>query len=248
MATESAAVLRFTLQRGWHICCSGAPTTMERFSAKPLALALALATLVARSSKADEDDYTPTPRTSVSEAPRSAPDPVAVPIQVETRRNWYGWQTLSTDGAAFSLLVLGGSLISNDNTDSGVVVTDSFVILSAASYALGGPIVHAAHQNWGTAAASLGLRVGLPLTGILIGSAADRCGANNDSDVCGAVGPGIGALLGIGAAIAIDATTLAYDQVSLASAATTRQPLAAISAPFVVADAHRTMLGVMGTF
>jgi hypothetical protein len=249
MAIGIKRVLQFTPQRSWHIRCFRAPTMMERFHAKPLALALALATLwIARPSKADEDDYTPSPRTSVSQTPRSAPVPVAVSTQVETRRNWYGWQTLSTDGAAFSLLVLGGSLISNDNTESGVVVTDSFVILSAASYVFGAPIVHAAHQNWGTAAASLGLRVGLPLTGILIGSAADRCGANNDSELCGAVGPGFGALLGISAAIAIDAAALAYEQAPLVSAATTLQPLAAVSAPFVVADAHRTMLGVMGTF
>jgi hypothetical protein len=217
---------------------------VRRFPAEPLALALALAALwIARSSKADEDDYAPPSRTVVSETPRPVPVPVAVPTQVETRRQWYGWQTLSTDGAALSLLVLSGALLSNDNSDSGGFALDS-VELAAGTYVLGGPIVHAAHQNWGAAAASLGLRVGLPLTGILFGSAG--CANDSDTHLCGAVG--LGALLGIGTAIAVDASALGYEQVPVTSAATTRQPLAAISTPYVVADAHRALLGVMGTF
>jgi hypothetical protein len=219
---------------------------MKRFPAEPLALALA-ALWIARSSKADEDDYTPAPPAVVSETPRSVPVAVAVPIQVETRSHWYGWQTLSTDGAALGFLVLSGALAS-DNSDSGGAGVDSFVLLGVGMYTLGGPIVHAAHQNWGAAAASLGLRVGLPLTGILFGSAVDTCGPKSDADVCEAVGPAFGALLGMGAAIAIDAAALGYEEVPVTSAATTRQPLAAISTPFVVADAHRALLGVMGTF
>jgi hypothetical protein len=224
-------------------------TTTRRFASGALALALALATLwIARSSRADEDDYTPAPHRVVSEPPRPVPVAVAVPTQVDTRRQWYGWQTLSADGAALGFLTLGSALASDDDSDSGHTGIDSFVVVGVGMYALGGPIVHAAHQNWGAAAASLGLRVGLPLAGILIGSGVDGCGAKRDPDVCGAVGPAFGALLGIGAAIAIDAAALGYEQVPVASAATTRPPLAAISTPFVVADAHHAMLGVVGTF
>jgi hypothetical protein len=222
---------------------------MKRFPAEPLALALALAALwVARSSNADEDDYTPPARTVVSETPRPVPVAVAVPIQVETRSHWYGWQTLSADGATLGFLTLGGALVDNGNSESGRAVIGSFVVLGAGAYVFGGPIVHAAHQNWGAATASLGLRVGLPLMGILIGSAVDSCGANNDSDLCGAVGPGFGVLLGIGAAIAIDAAALGYEQVPATNAATTPRPLAAITTPLVIADAHHAVLGVMGTF
>jgi hypothetical protein len=224
-------------------------TMLRRFPSGALALALATATLwIACSSRADEDDYTPAPHRVVSEAPRPVPVAVAAPIQVETRSQWYGWQTLSTDGAALGVLTLGGALVDNDNSESGRAVIGSFVGLGAGAYVFGGPIVHAAHQNWGAAAASLGLRVGLPLMGILIGSAVDSCGANNDSDLCGAVGPGFGLLLGISAAIAIDAGALGYEQVPATNAATTPRPLAAITTPLVIADAHHAMLGVMGTF
>ena len=222
---------------------------MRRSPSGALALALAVATLwIARSSRADEDDYTPAAHRVVSEAPRPVPVAVAVPIQVETQRHWYGWQTLSADGAALSFLTLGSALASDGDSDAGRTGIDSFVVVGVGMYALGGPIVHAAHQNWGAAAASLGLRVGLPLAGILIGSGVDGCGAKSDADVCGAVGPALGALLGIGAAIAIDAAALGYEQVPATNAATTPRPLAAITTPLVIADAHQAMLGVMGTF
>jgi hypothetical protein len=219
-----------------------------------LALAMAVATLcIARPSLADDAaatyyDGVTTPRTSVGEAPRYLPVPVAVPIQVETRSHWYGWQTLSTDGAAIGVLVLAGSLIHHDDTDSQRAVADSVLVLSAATYALGGPIVHAAHQQWGTAGASAGLRIGLPLTGILVGAALDRCGPNTDSDTCGVIGPSLGMLLGFSAAMAIDASALSYEQVPVASVARARQPLATTAAPFVIADARHALLGVSGTF
>ncbi|HWZ87786.1 MAG TPA: hypothetical protein VNW92_03020 [Polyangiaceae bacterium] len=229
-----------------------------RASAHPrvfaLASAMALATFcMARPSQADGAaptyyDGVTTARTSVSEAPRYAPASVAVPLQVETRSHWYGWQTLSTDGAAIGVLLLAGTFIRNDDTDSQRDAADSVLVLSAATYALGGPIVHVAHRQWGKAVTSTGLRIGLPVTGILIGAALDRCGPYSDSDTCGAIGPGVGMLLGIGAAIALDASALAYEPVPVASATRARQPLATTAAPFVIADARHALLGVSGTF
>src|SRR5215467_11328850 len=64
----------------------------------------------------------------------------------ERETRWYGWQTLLVDGAAIGL---------------GVATRNAGVFLGA--YALGAPIVHVAHERFGEAAGSLGLRVVMPL-------------------------------------------------------------------------------------
>lgn len=42
---------------------------------------------------------------------------------------------------------------------------------SLASYLIGGPIVHIAHRHYGRASASVGLRIGFPVLGLLLGDA-----------------------------------------------------------------------------
>lgn len=68
-------------------------------------------------------------------------------------RRWYGHQTLTADLIAFTAVVYGG-----------VAQMRPVIYSGAATYALGGPAVHAWHGHWGKAAGSLGLRVGAPLT------------------------------------------------------------------------------------
>lgn len=112
-----------------------------------------------------------------------------------TKTRWYGWQTLLADAStpllAFAApeAMLGG-------------------------YLLGAPIVHAAHERWGAAVLSLGLRVGLPLAGAALGSAGANCPHKEyDSSWCGFAEVLFGASLGIVAAIAIDAAALSYETV-----------------------------------
>jgi hypothetical protein len=77
-----------------------------------------------------------------------------------------------------------------------------------------GAVVHLAHRNYGRAAASVGLRLGLPLIGAAIGnSTANGC----TGDWCD-VGPTLlGGLLGMGAAEVID-LVIAKDEHEVAPA------------------------------
>ena len=120
---------------------------------------------------------------------------------------WYGSQTLAEDGAAAALTsVAMVRLLTDDNYVTrhfeGPSVTGLWI--GTAVFALGTPIVHAAHGHVGRAFGSLGLRIGLPLVfAILFGHSG--CG---DTDVpCLASGKGAvaGALVGAIGASAIDA-------------------------------------------
>ena len=68
-----------------------------------------------------------------------------------------------------------------------------------ATLALGAPALHLYHHQPGRAVASLGLRVGLPLIGMAIGAGAAQKGTDAEIAL-----PGIGAVIGLVAASAID--------------------------------------------
>lgn len=112
---------------------------------------------------------------------------------------WYGWQIMPFDAAAIGLTVYD----MNDGWET------SAGAAGFASYALGGPIVHLAHGQWWESAGSLGLRVGLPLTGVMIASALNPSTGNSQADLAG-LGDGItAAAVGVIAAVAIDYIFLA---------------------------------------
>jgi len=104
----------------------------------------------------------------------------------------YRWETALADGATIAM----GIAASKSNSDGLVVV---------AGYLLGAPLVHLVNNHGDRAAASLGLRVGLPIVGLLVGGAIGRsqCDAycDNESDIAFAV---LGTLTGVVAASAID--------------------------------------------
>ncbi len=76
-------------------------------------------------------------------------------------------------------------------------------------YELAPGIINFAHGNPGRGFASLGIRVGMPLAGAIVGAAV---ASNCNSSLCEAGGAGVGIMLGMGGAIAIDAAVLAYDK------------------------------------
>ncbi len=82
--------------------------------------------------------------------------------------------------------------------------------LAVTTFAIGAPLVHVYHHQMARAGASLALRIGLPLLGLVIGSALgkSKCGeyCDNDADV---VGAGFGALGGAILASVIDTAYLA---------------------------------------
>jgi hypothetical protein len=135
-------------------------------------------------------------------------------------------------------LVLGGMGNSPELALSGV-----------ATYALGGPIVHAAHGRWGTAGASLVLRVGLPTGLALLGANLNSCDRRTDPEgLCPAVSAGLGFVVGAVAAIALDAGLLAYDDVPPLKTNRARSPALPSLTPLVAVDSKRTVLGLVGTF
>lgn len=120
-------------------------------------------------------------------------------------RTWYGWQTLLVDGAAFGLLVLGGSMRrSGDGTNAPTVI-------GSLGYFFGAPSVHWAHGNVGNGFISLAIRGGstaLFIAGIV--NCVEFYGRGTNG---GCTLMTIGAL-GMIAAIPIDAAALAWENPS----------------------------------
>jgi hypothetical protein len=117
-----------------------------------------------------------------------------------TGRRWYGWQTLIADGATVTLVPAVASQLDSDGT--------AIAVGMVGSYLLAAPIIHLAHGRPGIAAASLGLRAGLPMGGALLGAAlAGDC----RGELCGAGGAVIGFVVGILGATTLDAVVLSRE-------------------------------------
>ena len=121
--------------------------------------------------------------------------PAPAPVMVTEES--YRLQTLLSD-----LTVVGLGVVAS-KTDNGS--GDSLGPLAVGVYFLGAPAVHMYHHHYARAAASLALRVGLPLLGVMIGSSLGKgqCSqyCDNDSDLAGAV---FGGMAGVLAASLID--------------------------------------------
>lgn len=127
--------------------------------------------------------------------------------EVAERRRWYGWQTLIADGISLTTIVVGASLESDSTRGPGSAST-SLLWLGFLGYEVAPAVVHAAHRNPGRAFASMGIRLGMPLAGAFLGaSLASDCNRN----LCEAGGAGIGVMLGMAGAMAIDAAVFSYD-------------------------------------
>jgi len=130
---------------------------------------------------------------------------------------WYGWQTLIADTADIALLLV--ALKTSDSSSTGAAVA-----LGAVGFIVPAPAIHLAHGQSVRAGISFGLRLGLPLllggVGMITGQGS--CGGSSppapgsfdlsglqclDEAVQGAV---IGAAVGMGFAVLIDASALAW--------------------------------------
>ncbi len=131
--------------------------------------------------------------------PQDALGPATTPalaLQAEPEGS-YRWQVFAADGASLALLVSGSK--------TGATV-------GAVGYLLAAPIVHMGHDEGGRAAASLALRVGLPIAGAFGLAAALKHPCSADDDDCDD-GTLEGAILGFGlgmlAAMVIDTALIA---------------------------------------
>lgn len=205
------------------------------------------------------------------DGPSDPSSPAAPSAAVEPHRptHWYGYQTLAMDGAALAFAIPG--MMGSSGAGQGLGIA------SGLTYTLGAPIVHFAHGHVDKGFADIGLRLGLPallgFVGGLIGEASytpascdetkqSFCGLDHSFGQLGAFASGaeLGGILGIGAAIAIDASVLARERVRHAThhddeaSAPPRAPprTAHVEPTFGIAPERtggtRATLGLLGTF
>jgi len=120
---------------------------------------------------------------------------------------WYGWQTLLADGAALGTWIAAG--FADSSAVSGV---------GTGIYLLGPPVIHFVHGRVGPGFGSFGIRLLAPpvgagigaLTGLAIGGSSGEFGTTLGGLFLGFL---IGAFVGWGTAVAIDAAVLSYEKV-----------------------------------
>lgn len=133
------------------------------------------------------------PSVTIAATPTYSVPPVAPafdPVAVRGRRNWYGWQVLLVDVGSIAVNVVG--IVAESRVLSGVGAIAQFI---------GAPIVHWTHRRVGFGFASLGVRLGLPLLGALVGYTENACPTDSyGTRRCGSGGidPALAILLGAG--------------------------------------------------
>jgi hypothetical protein len=209
---------------------------MRRSLVVVLATASALI-LFAAPAAADEPEVmgAPVPAPVTSPPPATSPAPyVLQPAEpARTQKRWYGWQTLTADGVSLSLVYAIAS--ANAKSDNA-----SLLLLPLGTYLLVPPIIHLAHERYGAAAGSFGLRLGLPLGGALLGGVLASSGNKSNGGYGALAGAALGMVIGVGGAIAIDAAVLSREEVKpdassrLASEVRTAQTQRAAPPPYRV--------------
>jgi hypothetical protein len=155
---------------------------------------------------------------------------------------WYGWQTLTADGAALVVGVgmTGASAAAGEgSTALATAFIGSGLLLVAA------PVVHWGHGHVARGFLDLGLRVAGPLLGLLLGVGGDAlCSSARSTSVdsCPAL-VGVGAVAGMGAAVALDAAWLAYEPPAHPGQANAWQ-----LRPVLSSGPHHGALSLAGTF
>lgn len=176
---------------------------------RALGVGTALGLGVATSAQAQSPPVPPPPIAEPS-SPSSPGEPPPPSPLAASQRTWYSWQVVLVDSASLVLLLAGEGTRANAVADAAV-----------AGYFLGGPVVHWSHGSVARGFGSLGLRVGIPVTGALVGALIGFAAnpGNTSSAHCGgpicvtpAVAFGaVGFLLGLVAAPIVDAAALAYE-------------------------------------
>jgi hypothetical protein len=124
----------------------------------------------------------------------------------ETSPHWYGWQTLLVDAGSLALLAAGVKAQSTTVGD-----------LAGVSYVVGPPVVHVAHGRVGPGIGDAFLRLGVPVAFAVVGGliAADTASQDRSSEDAGLPvwlgGAAIGLVIGVVAAVALDAAALAWE-------------------------------------
>jgi hypothetical protein len=151
------------------------------------------------------------------------------------KRKWYGWQTLVADGISTTVFFAAF----NDDDAGGDNTNEALAWAGIFGYELAPAVVHFAHKNPGRGFASMGIRLGMPLAGAFLGGAAASACHGQD---CTSTGIGLGFLLGMGGAIAIDAALLAFDYPESTARSARRAPIV----PLLSLSVRHAFIGVQG--
>lgn len=180
--------------------------------------------------------YAQDARAADPDDPASTASQVVTPQSgVVTTREWYGWQTLTVDGA--SVLLVAGAVAAN---------TPLLIYPGLLGFVAGAPIVHAAHgRPWMAVGDGVLRLIAVPL-GALIGAAAvsSHCGDGFAFGLCVVSGGFAGAGVGASIPIALDASVFAY-RTHWVDATT---PTGLVWSPGLIAVPHGAGAGVSGSF
>jgi len=124
----------------------------------------------------------------------------AAPATAEPVVASYREQTAASDAAAVGLLFVAGG-----------AKTVQLIPVALGTYFLGAPVIHLVHHRPGRAAASLALRVGLPILGAMIGAKTYHSSCSPHDVECDDVGPEVNEVLGVlGGALAASVIDTAF--------------------------------------
>lgn len=145
------------------------------------------------------------PAQAAAQVEKSPAGTTAEPARIETAQvhTWYGWQTLSADAGSATLMGVSFAASEAARSSTGPA---ALLVGSLGAYALGAPLVHLLNGEAGRAAASLGLRVGVPTLSFLAIAAAADC----HNPWCKLDSAAIGGLVGMLAVSAVDAAVIAH--------------------------------------
>lgn len=194
----------FAAKRPRHSTCLGVGP-MKPVSAwgPPL---LAIAFLTCSSPAYAEEDEGAEPAEPAADA--RAPGPGS------TRTRWYGWQTLIVDLGG--MMAYSAWFTAAGEGDARTNANNVMGPIWYGAYALGAPIVHAAHGHWGRAAGSLAMRTAGVAAVALVGMGIGSLASGGDSDGA-AAGLAVGVLAGVVTPIVIDAAVLSREKVRVQS-------------------------------
>jgi hypothetical protein len=159
-----------------------------------------------------------------------------------SRSVWYGWQTLTVDGAAGALIALGTVIARNDSDNAG----SAFSTVGFLTYLGGAPVIHGFHGRPGIMLADFGVRIAAPIVGAVVGNELADCSSGDINQLgCDLTGAGLGILAGMGTAIAIDSAIFARES---RPAPRTKSARAFSVMPSLSLTPHRSELTLVGTF
>jgi hypothetical protein len=158
---------------------------------------------------------------------------------------------LAVDGPAAALLLTSVTLVSLDSADDYETReqnAEMLAVLGTLVYGAGAPTVHLFHRQPWHALGSLGMRVALPAFGGGIGMGLAQCPPpTGDYGNCGVGELFFGAAVGALAAIAVDASLVAWESPKVSARPATSTGAHIGLSPVVSTDGHRE-LRLFGTF